>query len=58
MNLQNENDLFFTSPMSLSKEAAEKIRQELPAFIEKISKIVIPSKSEVIRCLNIDWFEY
>ncbi len=52
------DNLFFTSPMGLSLEVAEKIRMELPAFIEKIHKWVGPSPSETVRCLNIDWFEY
>jgi len=29
----------------------------LPSFIEKINKWILPSESEVVRCLNIDWFE-
>jgi uncharacterized protein (TIGR02147 family) len=54
----DDDNLFYTSPMSLSFEVAEKIRRELPSFIEKISASVGPSKSETVRCLNIDWFEY
>ena len=53
-----EKNVFFTSPMSLSKEDADLIRQKIPSFIEEIRKTVGPSKSEVVRCLNIDWFEY
>jgi uncharacterized protein (TIGR02147 family) len=58
MPYSRAEDLFFTSPMSLSHEAAALIRNELPAFLEKIAGIVGPSPSEVVRCLNIDWFEY
>lgn len=58
MNFSEEKNLFYTAPMSLSKEAAEKIRQELPTFIEKINKLVVESDSETVRCLNIDYFEY
>lgn len=58
MIFAEDKNLFYTAPMSLSKEAAEKIRQELPAFIEKINKWVVDSNSEVVRCLNIDFFEY
>lgn len=54
----SEAHLFFTSPMSLSREAAEEVRKMLPSFIEKVQKIVGPSPSETVRCLNIDWFEY
>ena len=54
----DDENLFYTAPMSLSKELASEIRQELPSIIEKIIKRVGPSESEVVRCLNIDWFEY
>lgn len=53
-----DKNLFFTAPMSLSHETAELIRQRLPAFIEEIAKLVRPSPSETVRCLNIDWFDY
>lgn len=53
-----DKNLFFTAPMSLSYEVAETIRQKLPGYIEEIIKLVRPSPSEVVRCLNIDWFEY
>lgn len=58
MAFAREEDLFYTAPMSLSEEAAKQIRAELPAFLERIIKIVGPSESEVVRCLNIDWFGY
>lgn len=58
MTFAKTEDLFYTAPMSLSHETATQIRNELPAFIEKIIKWVGPSPSETVRCLNIDWFEY
>lgn len=58
METRREEDLFFTQPMALSKEAAEKIRLLLPGIIEQINSISGPSDSEVVRCFNIDWFEY
>jgi uncharacterized protein (TIGR02147 family) len=58
MELRRDEDLFFTQPMALSKEAAEKIRLMLPGIIEQIHAISGPSDSEVVRCFNIDWFEY
>lgn len=51
-------NLFFTAPMSLSRDTAEIMRQKIPKFIEEVSEMVRPSPSEVVRCLNIDWFEY
>ncbi|MBL7556052.1 MAG: TIGR02147 family protein [Bdellovibrionaceae bacterium] len=58
MELRRDEDLFFTQPMALSKDAAEKIRLMLPGIIEQLHSIGGPSESEVVRCLNIDWFEY
>lgn len=58
MAFVKESDLFYTAPMSLSKEVAEVIRSDLPNYIKKIIELVGPSPSEVVRCLNIDWFEY
>lgn len=53
-----DDDFFYTGPMVLSQEVAEWVRLELPAFVERLNARVIPSSSEVVRCLNIDWFEY
>lgn len=58
MELRRDEDLFFTQPMALSKDAAEKIRLMLPGIIGQLHSIGGPSESEVVRCLNIDWFEY
>ncbi len=58
MALKKPSNLFFTFPMSLSVKDAEKIRKLLPVFAESIHKIVGPSDSETVRCLNIDFFEY
>jgi uncharacterized protein (TIGR02147 family) len=58
MIFAEDKNLFYTAPMSLSKEAADKIREELPSFVEKINKLVVNSDSEIVRCLNIDFFEY
>ena len=58
MPLQRDEDLYFTFPMSLSVEDAAKIRRYLPTVIEEIHKIVGPSESETVRCLNLDFFEY
>lgn len=55
---QNEKNLFFTSPMSMSRETAEEIRPLILDLIESVRKKIRPSPSEVVRCLGIDWFEY
>lgn len=51
-----ETDLFYTGPMVLSKTVAHDIRKSLTELISKSTKKVADSESEVIRCLNIDWF--
>jgi uncharacterized protein (TIGR02147 family) len=58
MERKLDRDVFFTSPMSLSREAAEEVRKLLPRFIQGIMKISGPSASELTACLNIDWFEF
>jgi len=58
MEGKHDDDLFFSSPMSLSLEAAEEIRKLLPSVIQSVMKISAPSSSEITACLNIDWFRY
>jgi uncharacterized protein (TIGR02147 family) len=58
MTHEESNNLFYTGPMSLSKEAADLIRQDISNLIDKTLKIVGPSTSETTRCLSIDWFEF
>ena len=55
--LRAEN-LFFTSPMSMSVETADSIRTRLLDVISEVQAEVKPSPSEVVRCFNLDWFEY
>lgn len=58
MVTKQENDLFFTFPCALSQKDSEKVRALLLEWITELRKIVAPSESESVRCLNIDWFEY
>lgn len=58
MELRKDSDLFFSSPMSLSKQAYNEIRKDIPNYIQSIMKISGPSESEQVACLNIDWFQY
>lgn len=53
-----DEDFFFTGPMSMSRATAAEIRARLPEWIERIQKEVGPSPSEVVKCLNIDWFGF
>jgi uncharacterized protein (TIGR02147 family) len=50
------DEMFFTNVVTLSKEDVQNIRKELLKLIEKVDKIVIPSDSQELCCLNIDWF--
>lgn len=58
MALQDPGNLFYTGPMALSKDVADQVHLELNALLDKVYKLVVPSPSEVVRCLNIDWFEF
>lgn len=58
MDKYNENNLFFTAPMSLSHEVADEIRAHLPDVIQKILEKIKPAASEKVHCLNLDWFEF
>ncbi|CAN5493593.1 hypothetical protein BH10BDE1_BH10BDE1_23400 [soil metagenome] len=58
MRSRRETDLFYTGPMSLSVELASEVRKRIPTFLDGLYKELGPSRSEVVRCLNIDWFEY
>lgn len=58
MDQQNDNDLFYVCPMSLSVKDAVRVRAILVNVIEEILGIMKPSPSEQAQCLNIDWFEY
>ncbi|WP_413586768.1 TIGR02147 family protein [Bdellovibrio sp. HCB274] len=52
----SDKDLFYTGPMALSEDAAKEIRKLLIEVVEKSTKKAATSDSEVLRCLNIDWF--
>ena len=54
----SEQQLFFTCPLSCSKEVVGKIRGLLPNLIEEVMKLAAPSPSEETYCLNIDWFHF
>lgn len=56
-NLDTENRLHYSSPMTISKSDFEKIRSLLLAAIDEVGKVVDPSPSEELYCLNMDWFK-
>lgn len=56
MSFQSDDDLFFTLPCALSKKDSELLRAKMLEWIIEIRRVVGPSDSETVRCLNIDWF--
>jgi uncharacterized protein (TIGR02147 family) len=56
MESQSDRQLFYTGPMALSRKAADDIRSQLLALIERSTKTASESTSEVLACLNVDWF--
>lgn len=57
MDNLNPDELFYTSPMTLSKDAMKEIKKGLLDFIAEKSALVKDAKDEQIACLNIDFFE-
>ena len=50
------DSLFFTCPMTISRKDRSRVREKLVQFISDLYKIVEPSPSEELCCVNIDWF--
>ncbi len=57
MYSEDQVKLHYSSPMTLSMVDCEKIRKRLVSAIEEVGKIVDPSPSEELVCLNIDLFK-
>ena len=53
-----ENELMFTSPMTLSAVDAARVRAQLVDLISNVSKIVEPSPSEELWSLNLDFVRH
>jgi uncharacterized protein (TIGR02147 family) len=56
MERVTDDQLFYTGPMALSTHAANTIRKELIQLIERVTQTAADSQSEVLACLNLDWF--
>ena len=54
----SESEIAYTSPMSLSREDAEKIRKLVIEWVERVNKIRDPSPCEELYFLNIDWIKF
>ena len=57
MDTREANELFFTSPMSISSDDFSKIRERLNKLIKEAVDIAKDSKSQEVVCLNIDFFK-
>lgn len=51
-----ENDLHFTSTLTLSAKDAAIIRKKILETLDSVFKIVDDSESEILNCISIDWF--
>ncbi|MEQ1665910.1 MAG: TIGR02147 family protein, partial [Bdellovibrionales bacterium] len=54
---QYPEKLHYSSPMTVSKKDVEVVRAKIVKLIEEVGKVVDPSPSEELMCLNIDWFK-
>ncbi|MGZ3724004.1 MAG: TIGR02147 family protein [Bdellovibrionales bacterium] len=57
LNQNGPAQLHYTAPMTLSRADAEQIREMIAKFLESVDRVIEPSPSESLHCLNIDWFE-
>jgi len=57
MDSRDEKELFFSAPMSISKEDFAVLREKLNAAIQETVTIATKSKAEDVVCLNIDFFK-
>lgn len=53
----SDTELGFTAPLTISEKDFAIIREEILKFIQDLSKRVEKSDSEIVACLNIDWFK-
>ena len=55
---QRKKDLFYTAPLSVSHQGEKEIRQKLNEFIRNLTDIVISEEPQILKCLNIDFFDF
>jgi plasmid maintenance system antidote protein VapI len=53
-----ENEIAYSSPMSISLEDAQKVRKLILGWVEQVNKLREPSPCEVLYFLNIDWVKF
>ncbi len=57
MAKSDEADLFYTSPMSLDEKTFSEIRQQFSETIKSALEKVRKADSEMLVCMNLDWFK-
>jgi len=57
LNRITPEELFYSSPCTLSREDFQIVAEEIRNLIASISKRIPDSPSEVLACVNIDWFK-
>ncbi|WP_413578751.1 TIGR02147 family protein [Bdellovibrio sp. HCB290] len=57
MDNRENDELFFTAPMSISQKDFAVIREKLTASIKDIVEVAKDSSAEEVVCLNIDFFK-
>lgn len=50
-----DEELFFTSPLTISKKDMAVVREKIVQLIEQVSSVVDETEPERLACLNIDW---
>ena len=50
-------DLHYSAPMTLSLADSYRVREIITQMLQEIDKVVMPSPSEQLSCLTLDWFQ-
>ncbi len=53
---KDDSEMFYTSPVVVSKDVAREIRSKFVDIIEDIMRRTQAPPDEALHCLNIDWF--
>jgi len=57
MDQREDSEMFFSSPMSISKSDFQRIREVFAKSIQAALEICKASPAEEVVCLNIDFFK-
>jgi hypothetical protein len=52
------DEIYYTSPVSLSEGDLQKVRAMILKWIDDFSAVIKPSRSEKLACLNLEWFKF